>query len=187
MIGRGVILAAAMSCGAILLLTGCGSSGGGGAVPNSSAAASAPVQVPTGFDPCNDIPQSALDPEGLQGKDVDNYQADAGKVLWRGCVWADPDGYGARIQTTNITVDQVRGKNFPGTQEFSIDGRRAIASQQVDDHPSEACTVDVAMKGGSLEFNLTNPASAPKTGKTDTCQLARELAEKVVPAMPASA
>jgi len=156
-------------------------------VPNSSAAASAPVAVPTGFDPCKDISQSVLTSEGLGSQQVDDGQADGGKVLWRGCQWASPDSYGAVIQTTNITVDMVRGKNFPDAQEYAIDGRRAISTRQQDDHPSEACTIDVEIKGGSLEFNLTNPSYLPKTGSQDTCQLGRVLAQKVVATMPAAA
>jgi len=187
MIDRGVISMVAVSCSAAFLLAGCGSFDSGGGVINSSAAAKVPVQVPTGFDPCQDIPDSVMASVGQSSKDVDNFQAGGGTILWRGCAWASADGYASRIQVTNITVDSVRGQHFPGTQEFIINGRRAIISQQQDDHPSAACTLDVAMKGGSLEFNLTNPASAPLTGKTDTCLLTRQLAEKIVPLMPASA
>ncbi|MBY8860816.1 DUF3558 domain-containing protein [Nocardia sp. CA2R105] len=185
MIRRGAISNVLAVGAAVLILPGCSSSGG--STSDSSTATTTSVQVPTGFDPCNAIPQSILDSENLQGKQPDDFQADAGKILWRGCVWADPDGYAVSIRTTNITVDLTRQKHFPGTREFSINGRRAISSQQQEYHTSEDCTVNVEMKGGTLEFDLTNPASAPKTGKTDTCQLARRLAEKVVPSMPTSA
>ncbi|CAM4278136.1 hypothetical protein NONI108955_18570 [Nocardia ninae] len=101
-------------------------------------------------------------------------------------MWVQPDGYAASIQTTNITVDLVREKKFPDSREFTIGTRHAISTRQVDDHPEAACTVNVEMKGGSLEFNLTNPASNKATGQLNTCDLARGLAEKVAPAMPAS-
>ncbi|WP_153416112.1 DUF3558 domain-containing protein [Nocardia macrotermitis] len=182
---RGVVSAVLVTGAVVLTLTGCSSSGGSTA--SSSSATTTPVQVPTGFDPCNGIPQSVLDSESLQGKQLDDFQADAGKILWRGCVWADPDGYAVSIRTTNLTVVMTRDKHFPGTQEFTINGRPAIASRQQTENTSEDCTVNVQLKGGSLEFDLTNPASAPKTGKTDTCQLARGLAEKVLPSVPASA
>lgn len=185
MIRRGAISNVLAVSAAVLILPGCSSSGG--SASNSSTATTTSVQVPTGFDPCNAIPQSILDSESLQGKQPDDFQADAGKILWRGCVWADPDGYAVSIRTTNITVDLTRQKHFPGTREFPINGRRAIASRQQEYHASEDCTVNVEMKGGTLEFDLTNPASAPKTGRTDTCQLARRLAEKVVPSMPTTA
>lgn len=185
MIRRGAVSAVLATGAAVLMLAGCSPSGG--STSSSSSPSTTAVQVPTGFDPCNDIPQSILDSEGLQGKQVNDFQANAGKTLWRGCVWSDPDGYGATIQRTNLTIDMVRDKNFPGAQEYTIGGRKAIATQQSDQNPSEACTVNVEIKGGSLEFNLDNPASAPKTGKSNTCQLARGLAEKVLSVVPATA
>ncbi|MFF3572469.1 DUF3558 domain-containing protein [Nocardia jiangxiensis] len=182
---RGVTPASLATGAVVLILSGCGTSGCG-TVSSSSAAAANRAEVPTGFDPCMDIPQSILDPEGLQGKQVNDFQADAGKTLWHGCVWSDPDGYGATIQTTNLTIDAVRDKHFPGTHEYTIAGRKAIATDQSEQDPSEACTINAEPRGGSLEFNLDNPASAPKTGRTNTCQLARELAEKVVSIVPAT-
>lgn len=169
------------------LVTACGPSGSG-SQPSSGAASSSSLAatVPAGYDPCTDIPQSITDPVGLVGKTPDDNKASGG-IVWQGCTWADPDGYAATIQVTNITLDAVRDKHFPGAREFDIDGRRAITSNQVDGQPEDACTLDIEMKGGSLEINLTNPDSAPKTGKQDTCQLARDLAEKVVPTVPASA
>jgi hypothetical protein len=81
----------------------------------------------------------------------------------------------------------VRAKNFPDAHEFTINGRRAISTRQVAEHPQAGCTLDVEMKGGSLEFNLSNPPSNRLTGNLDTCELTRGLAEKVVPTMPANA
>ncbi|MFF3572468.1 DUF3558 domain-containing protein [Nocardia jiangxiensis] len=185
MIRRGVVSAVLATGAAVLMLAGCSPSGG--STSSSSSATTTAVTVPTGFDPCNDIPQNILDSEGLQAKQPDDFQADAGKTLWRGCQWVELDGYAATIQTTNLTVDATRDKHFTNTKEFSINGRRAISTQQQEDHTSEDCTVNVEMKGGSLQFDLNNPASRSKTGSMDTCQLARGLAEKVVPSMPASA
>ncbi|WP_084525602.1 DUF3558 domain-containing protein [Nocardia vaccinii] len=184
MIRRGVISTVLATGAAVLVLAGCSPSGG--STSSSSAGATTPVQVPTGFDPCKDIPQSILDSEGQQNKQPDDFQADAGKILWRGCIWSDPDGYGARIQMTNITLQKVRDEHFPDTQEFTIAGRHAISSRQGDNADPTTCTVDVEVKGGSLEFNLDNPAYVPKTGKQDTCQLARALAEKVAPILPST-
>ncbi|MQY21633.1 DUF3558 domain-containing protein [Nocardia macrotermitis] len=185
MIRRGVVSAVLTTGAVVLTLTGCSTSGGSTA--SSSATTTTPVQVPTGFDPCNDIPQSIMESEGLQGKLPNDFQADAGKVLWRGCVWSDPDGYGATIQRTNLTVDSVRNKHFPDTHEFVIAGRHAISTRQGDNADPAGCTVNIELKGGSLEFNLDNPAYLPKTGKKDTCQLARGLAEKVGAVIPATA
>jgi len=88
----------------------------------------------------------------------------------------------------NLTIDLIRSRNFPETTEFTINGRRAISTRQFDGpYIKEACTVDVEMKGGSLEFNLNNPPSNRDTGSSDSCVLARGLAEKVVPSLPATA
>lgn len=97
------------------------------------------------------------------------------------------DGYAVDIQTATITVDMVRDKGFPGTVEFTIGDRRAITSQRQKTDTAAACSVTVEMKGGSLEFGLSNPASRQKTGHLDSCELARTLAGKVVPAIPAGA
>lgn len=185
MFKRNLISAVLAATTAAVVLTGCSFSNESASSKDSTTTTR--VQVPTGFDPCNDIPQSVLDSEGLQGKQPDDFQADAGKILWRGCVWADGDGYAVSIRTTNITVAKTRDQHFPGTQEFTINGRSAISSQQQEYLPDEDCTVNVEMKGGTLEFDLTNPASAPKTGKIPTCQLAWRLARKVVPSMSSGA
>ncbi|WP_433726067.1 DUF3558 domain-containing protein [Nocardia sp. CA-129566] len=175
----------------VTVLAGCGSSDQGNARPSGGASgssgstASLAADVPAGYDPCKDIPQSVLDSENLRGKDKDDSNASGG-IKWRGCGWVQPDGYSPSIRTTNITVDMVRDKKFHDAHEFTISGRQAISARQAHDHPESMCVVNVEMKGGSLEFFLDNPPSNRKTGKLDTCELARTLAEKVVPTMPAN-
>jgi hypothetical protein len=144
------------------------------------------ADVPRGYDPCKDIPESVLTSEKLHGQNLDSSDG-AGGIKWRGCAWVRSNGYRPSIRATNLTVDMVRDRHFTDTQEFTIAGRRAISTRQVDDHPDAVCTINVEMKGGSLEFFLSNPPSRSDTGSTDTCLLARTLAEKVVPTMPASA
>ncbi|WP_063046163.1 DUF3558 domain-containing protein [Nocardia pseudovaccinii] len=191
MISRGsTLLGTVLAVGAVVLLSGCGSSTGGDAKPvstSASADASVAADAPTGYAPCNDVPQSVLDSEKLGMKIVANNDASGG-VAWRGCRWVRPNGYSVSIRTTNLTVDLIRSRNFPEATEFTINGRRAISTRQFDGpFIKEACTVDVEMKGGSLEFNLNNPPSNRDTGSMDSCVLARELAEKVVPSLPATA
>ncbi|MCP2279027.1 DUF3558 domain-containing protein [Nocardia amikacinitolerans] len=180
-----------LALGAAFVLVGCGSSVGGDATPSGSSTATnagtgVAADVPSGFKPCDDVPQSVLDSERLRQKIPSDGNA-AGGLKWRGCIWAKTNGYGAQIQTTNITVDMVRGKNFPGAHEFTVGSRAAISTRQISERPTEACTVNVGMQGGSLEINLTNPPSAKETGHLDTCELARGLAEKIVPTMPPNA
>ncbi|WP_239476868.1 DUF3558 domain-containing protein [Nocardia arizonensis] len=169
----------------MIVLAGCDSSTGDGATP-TSAATSIAADVPAGFAPCTDVPQSALDSEKLRQRIDDDSNASGG-IKWRGCMWAKPDGYAVSIRTTNITIGMVKAKGFPDTTEYIIGGRRAVTSRQLQDHPERRCTLDVEMKGGSLEFALSNEPDNKATGHLDSCDLVRQLAEKVVPAIPANA
>ncbi|MFC8527539.1 DUF3558 domain-containing protein [Nocardia sp. NPDC057227] len=179
---------AALAALTVFAVAGCDSSGG--EQPPSSAASatsSALAQtVPTGFRPCDDIPADVLESERLRNKRTDDNSASGG-VIWSGCAWTQPDGYAATIQTTNITVDLVRGKKFTDARELDIGGRQAISTRQVDAHPEAACTVNLALKGGSLEVNLSNPPSRKNTGNLDTCELAKALVAKIAPVIPTGA
>lgn len=175
-----------LAVGVALVLTGCGPADDGAAPTDaSSAKPSIAPDVPAGYDPCTDIPQTVLDSENLRSKDKQDSNASGG-IKWHGCAWVQTDGYAPVITTTNITVDMVRDKKFEDTREYTINGRRAISTRQVNEHPDAVCTINVEMKGGSLEFFLSNPPSRKNTGSLDTCALARTLAEKVVPTMPAT-
>ncbi|WP_280342872.1 DUF3558 domain-containing protein [Nocardia abscessus] len=185
--GRNSRRLAVLAVGAALVLTGCETSAKDPA-PTGAATTSPSIapDVPTGYDPCTDIPQSVLDSENLRSRDKQDSNASGG-VKWRGCAWIQTDGYAPVITTTNITVDMVRAKKFADTREYMINGRRAISTRQVEEHPEGVCTINVEMKSGSLEIFLSNPPSRKNTGNLDTCALARTLAEKVVPTMPANA
>ena len=177
-VGKHGLLIALVS-GAVLALTGCDSSAEEAAAPATPSVA---PEAPTGFDPCTDIPQEVLDSEGLEDSMPDESQASGMK--WSGCGWVQLDGYTTSIRTTNITVDMVKDKGFPGTVEYTIGDRRAIVSQQGKTDIEESCNVNVEMVGGSLEFLLLNPASRSKTGNLDACELVRNLAQKVTPSIP---
>ncbi|NKY26476.1 DUF3558 domain-containing protein [Nocardia gamkensis] len=175
--------------GAIVAVAGCSTSDDDDQPTGQSTPSSAPSlasDVPSGYRPCEDVPKTVLDSEKLLDKTPDNSEATGG-VKWRGCMWVQTDGYAATIQTTNINLDMVRKKNFADAREFLITGRPSISTRQVAERFREACTINVEMKGGSLEINLSNPASNRSTGSLDTCELARTLAEKVVPTMPTNA
>ncbi|MFD0366189.1 DUF3558 domain-containing protein [Nocardia sp. GCM10030253] len=170
-------------------MSGCGSSTGGDAKPSTPTSTRPPLaeDVPRSYNPCKDVPQSVLDSEKLHGQDLANGDAGGG-VKWRGCAWVRSNGYAVSIRTTNLTVDLTRSRNFAEAAEFTINGRRAISTRQFDGpFIKEACTLNVEMKGGSLDFNLNNPPSNRDTGSIDSCVLARRLAEKVVPSLPATA
>ncbi|NEW30634.1 DUF3558 domain-containing protein, partial [Nocardia cyriacigeorgica] len=156
------------------------------AASTSTTDGSIPENVPSGFDPCADITQEVLDSEGLRNKQPSSNEGSNG-IKWQGCRWIQSDGYGATISVTNITVGMVRDNpDRTIRDEYAIGGREAIASHVSDEKdPKYVCTLHVAMEGGSLEFGLSNSPSRRKTGSTDTCVLARTLAEKVVPLIPA--
>lgn len=185
-------LAVSSAIGVLILATGCGTSDGEGATGNSTASGQATAaEVPAGFDTCKDIPKSVLDSEGLHaGSSNNNADYDgAGGIKWRGCSWVVSDGYGVGITTTNLTVDKVRANTkLTVREDYSVNGRAALATSRADEkNPRSVCTLNVAMQGGSIEFSLDNPDSRRKTGHMDTCALARGLAEKIVPLIPAGA
>ncbi|RJO69926.1 DUF3558 domain-containing protein [Nocardia panacis] len=177
-----------LALGVALSIAGCGSSSDGAKSTEGGASSrpSVAADVPAGYDPCKDIPKETIDSEQFRQQTPADSSNSAG-IKWHGCQWAKKNGYAVTIQTTNITIDMVRTKNFQDTRELTIGGRRAIASRQVEEHPQAVCTVDIEMKGGSLEFNLTNPPSDRGTGNQDTCELGRMLAERIVPTIPANA
>ncbi|WP_216903813.1 DUF3558 domain-containing protein [Nocardia alni] len=169
----------------MLLIVGCNSGGSakstGGATSTTAAMAS---DVPTGYDPCTQVPQNVLDSLQLTMKIPRQQDAPDG-TMWRGCQWASADEYSIAIWVTNATLDNVRSKHYQGTQDLTISGRNAVSSRQVPDHPDQQCTVDVAIKGGSLEFFLSNPAPG-NSGTKNACDLAQQAAEKVVPTLPST-
>jgi hypothetical protein len=177
---RGVALATAIA--AVLTVAACNSSGGGTQTAAATSTTTA-ADVPTGYDPCTDIPQSVLDDLQLESKIPRESQSDGTK--WQGCQWVRADWYGLVIWVTNATIDTVRDHHYQDAQEFTIAGRPAISTRQVPDHPQYQCTVNVTIKGGTLEFFLTNSPSNRMGSDKDSCGMARDAAEKVVPTLPA--
>ncbi|MQY29792.1 DUF3558 domain-containing protein [Nocardia aurantia] len=166
---------------------GCGSSGSGGETSPSGRSTSATTtlaaQAPTGFDPCHDIPTSVLDSEGLDHKATNADSDGSGGAKWRGCIYAAADGYGASIRTTNITLPMVRSNiGFAVAGEMVIGDRRALSYHDVDQPDHRAfCLLNLEMKGGSLEISIDNPASSRKTGRLESCDIAKGLATKLAP------
>ncbi|TLG11498.1 DUF3558 domain-containing protein [Nocardia cyriacigeorgica] len=185
--------AAAAGLSAVLVLAGCGSSTEGTAEPTGEAAGTSAAEqavaeeVPSGFDPCTDIPQEVLDSEGLHttsSSPKDEMQR--GKIKWKGCYWVVSDGYSTSISATNLTLDMIRDKPNPGTSESTVSGRPVVYAP---DNPSNKtqCRLNAEMNGGSLEFMVDNQPSAPKTGSQNACDIALRLAGMVLPLLPAGA
>ncbi|WP_431957680.1 DUF3558 domain-containing protein [Nocardia lijiangensis] len=178
-------------------LVGCGGSTEGEARPSGGVTSSAAtgsglaVDVPTSYNPCTDVPEGVLKSERLAKAVADNKTKADGPngTKWRGCSWvmSGGNGYATSIQATNLTIPYIRANYFNDVHEITIAGRPAITARRSDTRASEVCSINVEMKGGSLEFQIDNPPSRRETGHIDTCQLGVTLAEKVVPTLPAGA
>lgn len=183
---RGGLTALGSCVIALLTVAGCSSNTTDGS-PQSSVPATSSASVPAKFDPCQDIPQSVLTAENLENRGPENSKA--AETTWTGCGFQDrqADGYDVRIVTTNLTLEQIKAK-YPDTyREQSIGSRRAAFYAL---HPSlgtTSCVLNVELASGTLEFDLSNPKSATKTGQMDTCALLTNLAGQVVAAIPAGA
>ncbi|MFD3462952.1 DUF3558 domain-containing protein [Nocardia fluminea] len=151
------------------------------------------AEVPTGFDPCHQIPAEVFESENLRPDRNPMSELDAPNgVKWRGCGWGykNGDGYGAKIRTTNLTLEMIRARSFTDVQEFVASGRKMTVSRQQDistGGPDHVCTANVEMQGGSLDIFISNPEYVPATGHIPACTIARTLAEKIAPSIPAGA
>ncbi|MFD4457386.1 DUF3558 domain-containing protein [Nocardia sp. NPDC058480] len=173
-------------------LLGCeGESTDGGSAPTSALSVNGrelAKDVPTGFDPCADIPTQVITDEKLGSKKSDLTEAPGG-VVWKGCDWVyvGGGGYAMSVRMTNLTVAMVRDRKLPESNEFTVGGREAIAwRQDAGRSTKDVCDVNVAVRGGSMEINVVNPPSGRDTGHLDSCEIARSLTEKIAPSIPDS-
>ncbi|MFD4456997.1 DUF3558 domain-containing protein [Nocardia sp. NPDC058480] len=164
--------------------------------PSEQPANTAPTfaaEVPTGFDPCTQVPAEVFESENLRPDRNPESNLDAPNgVKWRGCGWGNKRGrgYGAKIRTTNLTLEMIRARNFTDAEEFVVSGRQVIVSRQQDADapgPDRVCTANVEMQDGSLDIFISNPEYVPDTGHIPACTIARTLAEKIAPSIPAGA
>jgi hypothetical protein len=182
MIGAGVF-----AVSGVLLVAGCNSGGGS----SKSSAAASPTStlaadVPAGYDPCTDIPQSVLDQLQWTMK-ITRKNSAADGTVWRGCGWSKVPEYAVTVYMTNATIETVRSKHLLDPAEFTVDGRNAILTIQDPDHPSTQCTVDVSVKGGSLEIFLSNSDASDPAGSTDSvCTQARDVAKQITSTLPST-
>ncbi|WP_153344290.1 DUF3558 domain-containing protein [Nocardia aurantia] len=170
-----------------VLVVGCSDGGGTNSGTGTTVSSTALPPAPTGFDPCSGVLKPVLDSEQLHGQENADSNGNGG-TQWRGCTWVQSDGYSTSIRVTNITLSMIRQNGgFRVAEELTIDGRSAVTY-----HDSDAvdlrheCLLNVGLTGGSLELSLNNPASNRLTGSVDTCEIAKRLAGKMVPLIPAS-
>ena len=172
-----------------LLLAGCGSDTDGDPSASADTATSTMLPpAPTAFDPCSSAMQPILDSEELHGQNKADSDGNAG-TQWRGCGWVQSDGYATSIRTTNITLPMIReNAEWKIAEELTIGGRAAVTYHDIEATDIQHdCLLNLELKGGSLQFSIDNPASRRKTGDTDSCEIAKRLADKVVSVIPASA
>lgn len=170
-------------CGAVMLsVAGCsGSVEGAPVVAKRSAAPDMPT---SDFDPCTDIPADFLAREKLDALGTPRpFHNKSGPYRWDGCTVGMLGGYAASILTTNLSMDEIRARNYAGYHEFVIDGRTAATYNPYPDH-EDSCSLSVEMQSGSLDIGITNDNQATLTGDREACDLAAELAEKIVPMIP---
>jgi hypothetical protein len=178
--------------GAALAISACGPDSSSEQPTNTSPTFAA--DVPTGFDPCTQIPIEVFESEKLRPDRNPESNLDAPNgVKWRGCGWGYEKGrgYGANIRTTNLTLEMIRARNFTDAEEFVTGGRQAIVSRQRDANasgPDDVCTANIEMQGGSLDVFIHNPPeTSPATAHIPPCTIARTLAEKIAPSITAGA
>lgn len=178
----GIVLAV---CGAVLFAAGCGNGDTPGSGGTSTASTSA-VEAAK-FDPCTDIPESVLSVDNLKRGQVENSKA--GDVTWTGCSYVERqgNGYAVRIVTTNLTLERIKAKYPDSYRESDFAGRKGAFYALHPDSGTESCTANIEMAAGTLEFDMDNPKSAPKTGTQEPCDLLTKLARQVVPTIPAGA
>ncbi|MGW5573251.1 DUF3558 domain-containing protein [Nocardia thailandica] len=183
---------AVLAC-SVLMVSACSAFSDEGSVTATSSPSLA-AELPSGFDPCTQIPKSVLESENLVSTGESKLGSPGG-VFWRGCGWAykNGDGYATSIRTTNLTVQMVQARKFPDAEELALaGGRRAIVSRQGNSDPATpkldtTCTANIELTGGSLDIFVSNSKQAPATGTIPACTIARSLAEKIAPSIPAGA
>ncbi|MBO0855102.1 MAG: DUF3558 domain-containing protein [Nocardia sp.] len=172
-------------------MTGCGSGSDGNQASGDAAKSSTGLPpAPTAFDPCSSAMQPVLDSEHLSHQTKEDSDGNGG-TQWRGCQWVSysGDGYTVSIRSTNITLPMIRANNgFRVAEQVELSGRTALVYHNSDATDTmHNCAINAELKGGSLEFSLDNPASNEVTGSTDTCEIGKRLASKVVDLVPPSA
>nr|WP_083905527.1 DUF3558 domain-containing protein [Nocardia transvalensis] len=183
-----VVRGVAVGAGVVALVAGCNSDDGGSGGKSTGASASSTIapDVPAGFDACK------LPPEIVQSEELINPRPDTkdgvGGVKWRGCRWVQSDGYGVTIDTTNITLAMIRANpDFTVAEDLPIAGRPALAYRPTGQKTTaEHCLLSVEIKGGTLEISPINPPSSKKTRGQDACDIAKRLADGIVPAIPST-
>ncbi|WP_454195270.1 DUF3558 domain-containing protein [Nocardia sp. Marseille-Q1738] len=178
----------AVGAAGVVLLAACGqatptdsptsaASGTAGAGPRPSSGATSEAK----FDPCTALTPQLLAQHQWDAKPPEPKQDSQGGVTWKGCRYVARAGYGFVVETTNGTLDQVRGK-YPAAMNISAGGRKAVRYEARPDVPG-GCTVNVEMTSGSL-YILTNVPQTSANKNLVACDIATDIAQTVAPLLP---
>ncbi|MEV0538217.1 DUF3558 family protein [Nocardia salmonicida] len=140
---------------------------------------------PVDFDPCTDIPQSVLKSEGLALTGPEDWERDGTKAHGCGYIVTE-NGYDVRIVRTTRTLADIKAKFADSYREEQFGSRTGAFYGLFAHRGAESCVVNLAMKTGSLQFDLANPATGVN-GDTDSCVLVTNLVNKVLPSIPKDA
>ncbi|WP_433574200.1 DUF3558 domain-containing protein [Nocardia brasiliensis] len=142
-------------------------------------------QTPAGeFDPCTALTPQILAMHGWDAEPPNPRQPTVGAMTWKGCRYVARAGYGLVVETTNGTLAQVRQK-FPQAVDISVGDRRALRYEARPDVPG-GCTINVEMRSGSLYILTDVPQTPTNVARgLEACASATDIAEKVVPLLPA--
>ncbi|WP_373291635.1 DUF3558 family protein [Nocardia camponoti] len=173
-----------LSCALALVTVGC-TNDPGTEPPSSSPTEATSVSKPADFDPCTDIPDAVLTSEQLRKTRPED--SDSAGVTTHGCGYFMLQGYDVRIVRTSVSLSDIKAKFPDSYREQQFGSRQGAYYTLFPQYGDRSCVINVAMNTGSLEFDLRNPATASKTGDLDTCQLATDLTNKIVPLIPESA
>ncbi|MEV0292201.1 DUF3558 domain-containing protein [Nocardia sp. NPDC050710] len=188
---RRIALSGAVIAGALALATGCGdgdasapTTSAAGTTTPSSATTSGPVtsNASAAFDPCTALTPQFLAQHRWDARTPEPKQTSTGGFTWQGCAYLAQARYTFVVQTTNGTLADIRQK-FPTAADITVGGRKAMRYEARPDVPG-GCTVNVEMKSGSLYILVDDPRGVHPR-KLTPCDNATEIAEAVVPLLPA--
>ncbi|MFB7877088.1 DUF3558 family protein [Nocardia sp. NPDC056064] len=167
-----------------VLVTGCSSDPGSTAATETTASTTSAQSAD--FDPCIDIPEEFLKRENLTRGDAEDF--DNGQIRTHGCAYFKLRGqaYDVRIVRTTVTLDDIDNKFADSYREVQFGDRTAAFYVLFPKQGAESCVLNLEMATGSLEFDLSNPASS-KTGGTDSCELLSTFVNNVIPYIPEGA
>lgn len=153
--------------------------------PTGAPAATATAATQADFDPCADIPQSVLKSEGLALTGPEDWERDGTKAHGCGYIVTE-NGYDVRIVRTTRTLADIKAKFADSYREEQFGTRTGAFYGLFAHRGPESCVVNLAMKTGSLQFDLANPATGVN-GDTDSCVLVTNLVNKILPSIPEDA